>query len=89
MEVMEGISMILVWSFGGENSHRISGMLVIILIYVVTPCTYILNRETTKQIIVFENWFKGLRSTFLTPQEAQAEVERLQRGRQNLSLIHI
>ena len=83
MEVMEGISMILVWAFGGENSHRISGMLVIILIYVVTPCTYILNRETTKQIIVFENWFKGLRSTFLTPQEAQAEVERLQRGRQN------
>ena len=80
---MEGVSMILVWAFGGENSHRISGVLVPILVNVVTPCTYILNRETTKQIIVFENWLKGLRSTFLTPQEAQAEVERLQRGRQN------
>ena len=84
MECMEGISLLIVWAFGGENSHRISGVVVIILGSVVTPCTYILNRETTKQIIVFENWFKGLRSTFMTPQEAQAEVERLQVERQNV-----
>ena len=81
---MEGISLIMVWAFGGENTHRISGVFVPILTFVVTPSTYILNRETTKQIIVFENWFKGLRSTFMTPQEAQAEVERLQVERQNV-----
>ena len=74
----------MVWAFGGENTHRISGVFVPILTFVVTPSTYILNRETTKQIIVFENWFKGLRSTFMTPQEAQAEVERLQGERQNV-----
>ena len=84
MECMEGISLIIVWAFGGENSHRISGVVVIILGSVVTPCTYILNRETTKQIIVFENWVKGLRSIFMTSQEAQAEVERLQVERQNV-----
>ena len=84
MECMEGISLIMVWAFGGENTHRISGVFVPILTFVVTPSTYILNRETTKQIIVFENWFKGLRSTFMTPQEAQAEVERLQVERQNV-----
>ena len=84
MECMEGVSAILIWAFGRENSHRISGVFVPILTNVVTPCTYILNRETTKQIIVFENWLKGIRSTCLTPQEAQAEVERLQRGRQNV-----
>ena len=84
MECMEGISLIIVWAFGGENSHRISGVVVIILGSVVTPCTYILNRETTKQIIVFENWFKGVRSIFMTSQEAQAEVERLQVERQNV-----
>ena len=83
---MEGVSVILVWAFGGENSHRISGVFVPILTNVVTPCTYILNRETTKQIIVFENWLKGLMSTFFTPQEAQAEVERLQRRRQNVEI---
>ena len=80
--------MILVWAVGGENSHRISGVFVPLLTYVVTPCTYILNRETTKQIIVFENWLKGLRSTFLTPHQAQAEVERLQRERQNEIMDH-
>ena len=84
MECMEGISMIMVGAFGGENSHRISGVVVPFLMYVVTPCTYILNRETTKQIIVFENWFKAVKSTFMTPQEAQAEVERLQGERQNV-----
>ena len=84
MECMGGISMIMVWGFGGENSYRISGVLVPIIMFVVTPCTYILNRETTKQIIVFENWFKGVKSTFMTPQEAQAEVERLQEERQNV-----
>ena len=79
MECVEGVTIILIWALGGEKSHSISGILVPLITFIAIPCTYILNRETTKQMIVLENWFKGLRSTFLTSQEAQAEVDRLQR----------
>ena len=80
MECVEGLSVILIWVLGGEKSHSISYIVVPLISFVAIPCTYILNRETTKQIIVLENWFKGLRSTFLTSQEAQVEVDRLQRA---------
>ena len=62
---------------------------IIILVFVVTPCTYILNRETTKQIIVLENWFKGVRAIFMRTSEAQSEVDRLQRERQNAAINNI
>ena len=80
MECVEGFTIILIWLLGGEKSHSISGVVVPLISFVAIPCTYILNRETTKQIIVLENWFKGMRSTFLTTQEAQIEVDRLQRA---------
>ena len=62
----------------GEEIYSVSGILVPLLTFVAIPCTYILNRETTKQLIVLENWMKGLRSIFLTAQNAQAEVNRIQ-----------
>ena len=79
-ECLEGAAIILVWALGfGEKSHKISGLLVPFFTLVAIPCTYILNRETTKQMIVMEDWLKGLRSTFMNAEEAQAEVARLER----------
>ena len=80
MEFVTGIGVILAWAFAGEKSisihvYRIS---LTTISFIVTPFTYILNREVTKQIIVLENWMKGLRSIFLTAQNAQAEVNRFQ-----------
>ena len=77
---MEGATIILVWALGfGEKSHKISGIIVPLISFIAIPCTYILNRETTKQMIVMEDWLKGLRSTFMNAEEAQAEVARLER----------
>ena len=59
------------------------------MVNVITPCTYILNRETTKQIIVLENWFTGVRAIFMRTTEAQSEVDRLQRERQNAAINNI
>ena len=79
-ECLEGAAIILVWALDfGEKSHKISGLLVPFFTLVAIPCTYILNRETTKQMIVMEDWLKGLRSTFMNAEEAQAEVARLER----------
>ena len=75
---MEGVAIILCWALAGKKSHSITGILVPLLTFVVVPMTYILNRETTKQLIVLENWMEGLRSTFLTAQDAQAKVNRIQ-----------
>ena len=80
LECLEGATIILVWALGfGKKSHKVSGIIGPLIVFVATPCTYILNRETTKQIIVMENWLKGLRSTFMNTEETQAEVARLQR----------
>ena len=80
LECLEGATIILVWALGfGEKSHKISGLLVPFISFIAIPCTYILNRETTKQMIVMEDWLKGLRSTFMNAEEAQAEVARLER----------
>ena len=79
-ECLEGATIILVWALGfGEKSHKISGIIVPLISFIAIPCTYILNRETTKQMIVMEDWLKGIRSTFMNAEEAQAEVARLER----------
>ena len=36
------------------------------LLFVLLPCTYLLNNEKTKEIIVSQNWYRGIRSIFLT-----------------------
>ena len=36
----------------------------ICLTYIVLPCTYVLNREVTKQKIVLGNWYQGIKSIF-------------------------
>ena len=89
LECMEGTCIMLFWAFGGEKSARVCSLLITILIFIITPCTYILNRETTKQIIVLENWFKGVRAIFMRTSEAQSEVERLQRERQNAAINNV
>ena len=80
---------IIDWVFGGEKSIRVCSLLITILIFIITPWTYILNRETTKQIIVLESWFKGIRAIFMGTSEAQSEVDRIQRERRNASINNI
>ena len=89
LECMEGTCIMLFWAFGGEKSARVCSLLITILIFIITPCTYILNRETTKQIIVLENWLKGVRAIFMRTSEAQSEVDRLQRERHNAAIHNI
>ena len=36
------------------------------LVFVIIPCTYVLNREVTKQIIIFGNWYQGVKSIFVS-----------------------
>lgn len=36
------------------------------LVFVIIPCTYVLNREVTKQIIVLGNWYQGIKSMFMS-----------------------
>ena len=63
----------------GEKTQKVSGLIVPLISFIAIPCTYILNRETIKQMIVMEDWLKGIRSTFMNVEEAQAEVARLEK----------
>ena len=35
------------------------------MLFIILPCTYIINSEKTKEIIVLQNWYKGIRSILL------------------------
>ena len=45
--------------------------------FIIIPCTYVLNREVTKQIIVLENWIAGIRSVWMSNEDRNREIERL------------
>ena len=82
-ECVEGIGIILIWAFAEEKAFRISGLFLQFNALVITPCTYILNRETTKQIIVLENWLNGLKATVMNLEDAELKIQRLERERCN------
>ena len=44
------------------------------LVFVVIPCTYVLNREVTKQIIVVGNWYQGIKSVFCSKRQSNNQV---------------
>ena len=35
------------------------------MLFIILPCTYIINSEKTKEIIVLQNWYQGIRSILL------------------------
>ena len=74
----------LVWALSLEGkAFRFSALLVQIVSFVIVPCTYILNRETTKQIIVLEDWWNGFKATVMKLEDAESKVQRLEAERRN------
>ena len=86
LECVEGVGIMLIWAFAEEKAFRLSGLFIVLVTFVVIPCTYILNRETTKQIIVLENWLSGLKATIMKREDAEVIVERLEAERRNNAL---
>ena len=87
-ECVEGVGIILIWAFAEEKAFRFSGLFVMLVTFVVIPCTYILNRETTKQIIVLEDWLSGIKAMIMKREDAEVIVERLEAERRNNALNH-
>ena len=81
MEFLTGFTAIIFAMLGGKTYFRWIRLFVWIIGFVVTPITYVLNREVTKQIIVFENWYTGIRSAFWSRQEAENFLEIIERNR--------
>ena len=47
----------------------------VFLYFVVIPCTYVLNREVTKRIIIMENWYQGIKSIFFGRHSSNSGTE--------------
>lgn len=65
LEFIAGNLIITVAIWGNKRFHQLYKLLDICLGFVVIPCTFILNRDVTKRIIVLGNWYQGLRSIFV------------------------
>ena len=83
LECFVGISIIFVWAFAEEKGFRISGLFIQFFMLAIVPCTYILNRETTKQIIVLEDFLSGLKATVMRREDAEEKIQRLEAERRN------
>ena len=83
LECIVGISIIFVWAFADEKAFRLSGLFIQFIMFVIVPCTYILNRETTKQIIVLEDLLNGLKATAMKREDVEVRVQRLEAQRRN------
>ena len=79
LECTTGIGIILLWAITAEERiYRMFSLFIQFIAFVIIPCTYVLNRETTKQIIVLENWLNGLKATILNLEDAEVKVQRLE-----------
>ena len=79
LECTTGIGIILLWAITAEERiYRMFSLSIQFIAFVIIPCTYVLNRETTKQIIVLENWLNGLKATILNLEDAEVKVQRLE-----------
>ena len=47
----------------------------IFLYFVIIPCTYVLNREVTKRIILMESWYQGVKSIFCGRHSSNSAAE--------------
>ena len=68
LEFIGGIFILITYMFFGRGHAGLSKcvrLFDICLTYIVLPCTYILNREVTKQKIVLGNWYQGIKSIFI------------------------
>ena len=81
LEFSIGIGVLIYWFFVGNNEYMNFLRLFNTIIYlIILPFMYILNREVTKTIIVLENWVAGIRSIFMSREQENQEVERLERS---------
>ena len=80
LEFSVGMGVLIFWFFVGNNEYLNLLRLFNWTIYlIILPFMYILNREVTKTIIIMENWVAGIRSIFMSREQQNQEVERLER----------
>ena len=75
--------MVLLVATGATISLHLMRLAGWVLGFVIIPFIYILNREVTKQIIVLENWYEGIKSAFISVDEAEEIVERHENRRKH------
>ena len=80
LEFSVGVSVIIFWLLAGKHHQNLLRLINSIIIFIILPLAYILNREVTKQIIVMENWLAGVRSIFMSKEMRNQEVERLEQN---------
>ena len=80
LEFSVGVSVIIFWLLAGKHHQNLLRLINWIIIFIILPLAYILNREVTKQIIVMENWLAGVRSIFMSKEMRNQEVERLEQN---------
>ena len=80
LEFSVGMGVLIFWFFVGNNEYMNYLRLFNWSTYlIILPFMYILNREVTKTIIIMENWVAGIRSIFMSREQQNQEVERLER----------
>ena len=56
----------LIFFYEREKVHKWALLMGVLTFYILIPFTYVINRDITKQIIILNDWSKGIKSIFVS-----------------------
>ena len=65
LEFIAGNAIIAMEFWGGGRFKMLYKLFDIIVMFVIIPFTYILNRDVTKEMVLLNNWHIGIKSIFV------------------------
>ena len=66
LEFVAGNSTTLIFLLEGEKIKKWVLLMDVLTFYILIPATYVINRDITKQIIILNDWYKGIKSVFVS-----------------------
>ena len=66
LEFVAGNSTTLILLLEGKKIKKWVLLMDVLTFYILIPATYVINRDITKQIIILNDWYKGIKSVFVS-----------------------
>ena len=73
LEFVAGNSTTLILLLEGTKIKKWVLLMDVLTFYILIPATYVINRDITKQIIILNDWSKGIKSIFVSDRKKQTE----------------
>ena len=64
LEFIAGNSVAVIFLSERKDALKWVPLMDALMLYILIPSTYVINRDITKQIIILNDWYRGIKSVF-------------------------